>query len=57
MGLVSGDCCGLVRYQTVLSIGTKQFAKVINTRNFLGIFLVVADTALFVINIGNTWSA
>lgn len=42
MGLVSGDCCGMARYQTVMSIG---------------IFLVVADTALFVINIGNTWSA
>ena len=23
----------------------------------LGIFLIVADTALFIINIGNTWSA
>jgi len=40
--VVSGDCCGMARYQTVMSIG---------------IFLIVADTALFIINIGNTWSA
>ena len=24
MGLVSGDCCGMARYQTVMSIGRKS---------------------------------
>merc|ERR1712141_51885 len=41
MGVISGDCCGMVRYQTVMAIG---------------IVLIVADSALFMINIGNTWS-
>merc|ERR1711997_1258281 len=40
-GVISGDCCGMVRYQTVMAIG---------------IVLIVADSALFMINIGNTWS-
>ena len=57
MGVVSGDCCGLVRYQTVLSIGKIMYMFAIDCYKDLGIFLVVADTALFVINIGNTWSA
>ena len=34
-----------------------SICQVIIPKIFSGIFLVVADTALFVINIGNTWSA
>jgi len=41
MGVMGGNCCGLARYQTVIT---------------LGIGLIVADAALFMINIGNTWT-
>ena len=59
MGVVSGDCCGMARYQTVMSIGEPGTgtSSCSHPASCAGIFLVVADTALFVINIGNTWSA
>ena len=69
MGVMGGNCCGLARYQTVITLGElhlntddKLNLKFSGLFAFLYIFsssgigLIVADAALFMINIGNTWT-
>ena len=60
MGVMGGNCCGLARYQTVITLGQPENRleiKInIHAMCLEGIGLIVADAALFMINIGNTWT-
>jgi hypothetical protein len=72
MGVMGGNCCGLARYQTVMAIGGWWAALMdctalhctalhcttpsINNWPPSGISLIVADAALFMVNIGNVWT-
>ena len=72
MGVMGGNCCGLARYQTVITLGEPdakyaKYTQYAGTTHFQiqltdsklcfsGIGLIVADAALFMINIGNTWT-